>query len=290
MKNKEKFLTLLNKFLESEQGTLPIFSAVSLQVQLELIKDSPDLKIIEKLIVEDQSLSSTVLRVANSVNYFGVVETTTVRAAIVRIGMAEIMRIVCSDINNSLFSSHNEQIDAIMKKLWQHSVGCAFTAGILANSIGCGVKREEAFSAGLFHDLGKLLILKVIDEKKKRYKVLEISNDLLLETIESLHAKHGYLLMNRIKLPKAYAVVARDHHLKRNDPNNCLLLLVKLANKICHQMGIGFVNDPTLDIMATEEAQLLNLSDTELEKMRNFLLNSPSLMDLASNAPVRLYA
>ena len=104
MKNKEKYFTQLNKFLESEQGTLPIFSAVSLRIQIELIKDSPDLKIIEKLIVDDQSLSSTILRIANSVTYFGLVETTTVRAAIVRLGMAEIMRIVCADINNTLFS------------------------------------------------------------------------------------------------------------------------------------------------------------------------------------------
>ncbi len=289
MKDKEKFFTQLKKFLESEQGTLPIFSAVSLQIQLELIKESPDLKIIEKLIVEDPSLSSTVLKIANSVTYFGVVETTTVRSAIIRIGMAEIMQIVCADINNALFSSQDREIDAIMKKLWQHSVGCAFTAGILASTIGCGVKREEAFSAGLFHDLGKLLILKVVDEKKKKYKVFEISNELLLEAIESLHAKHGYLLMNRIKLPKIYAIVARDHHLKRNDRNNALLMLVKLANTICHQMGIGFVHNPALDVLATEEAVLLNLAEPDLEKLRMFLLNNPSLVELASQAPGKLY-
>ncbi len=289
MKSNIKFFTQLKKYLESEQGVLPIFSAVSLQIQLELIKNSPDLKVIEKLIVEDQSLSSTVLRVANSVTYFGVVETTTVRAAIVRIGMAEIMRIVCSDIDNSMFSSNDEQIDTIMKKLWQHSVGCAFTAGILANSVGGGVKREEAFSAGLFHDLGKLLVLKVIDEKKKRFKLFDISNELLFEAMASLHAKYGSLLMERIKLPKIYAIVARDHHLKRTDEDNTLLLLVKLANAICHQMGIGFAHEPSLDIMAMKEAVLLNVSEVEVEKMRNFLLNNPSLMELASNSSSKVY-
>jgi len=289
MKNTDRFFVQLNKFLESEQGTLPIFSAVSLRIQLELIKDSPDLKIIEKLIIEDQSLSSTVLRIANSVTYFGLVETTTVRAAIVRLGMAEIMRIVCADINNTLFSSHDGQIDTIMKKLWQHSVGCAFAAGILANNIGCSVKREEAFSAGLFHDIGKLLILKVIDEKRKKYKLFEISNEVLIEAIETLHAKHGYLLMNRIKLPKIYAIAARDHHLKNYDRSNHLLMLVKLANNICHQMGIGFVNDYSIDIMTTEEAVVLNLSEPDLEKLRNFLLNNPSLVELASNSPINLY-
>ena len=288
MKNKEKIFAQLNKFLESEQGTLPVFSAVSLRIQLELIKDSPDLNIIERLITEDQSLSSTVLRIANSVTYFGLFETTTVRSAIIRIGMAEIMQIVCVDINNNLFSSHDSQIDAIMKKLWQHSVGCAFTAGILANTIDGGVKREEAFSAGLFHDIGKLLILKVIEEKRKKYKLFEISNELLLEAIASLHARHGYLLLNRIKLPKMYAVVARDHHLKNCDRSNHLLMLVKLANTLCHQMGMGFINDPAIDIMTTEEAIVLKVSAPDVEKARNYLLKNPSLVELADDPPGRL--
>lgn len=284
MNSQEKFLAQLNKSLESEQGTLPIFSAVSLQIQLELIKDQPDIRAIEKLIVEDQSLSSSVLRRANSVWYCGLVDTTTVRSAIVRLGMAEIMQIVSNDINNKLFSSQDCQIDVIMKQLWQHSVGCAFSAGILANAMRCGVVREEAFTAGLFHDIGKLLILKVIEEKKKAYKVLEVSTELLLKTIASMHAKHGYRLMDRMKLPKMYAVVARDHHLKKYDPENTLLTLVRLANTICHQMGIGFIHDPTIDVLSTEEAVALKLTESQLDKVRHFLLNSPSIMEI-SGAP-----
>jgi putative nucleotidyltransferase with HDIG domain len=202
--------------------------------------------------------------------------------------MAEIMRIVCADINNTLFSSNDPQIDIIMKKLWQHSVGCAYAAGILANNIDYSVKREEAFSAGLFHDIGKLLILKVIEEKRKKYKLFDISIELLVESIETLHAKHGYLLLNRIKLPKIYAIVARDHHLKNYDRSNHLLMLVKLVNNICHQMGLGSVSDHSLDIMSLEEAVFLNLSEPDLEKLRNFLLNNPSLVELATNSPITL--
>ena len=288
MKNQEKFFTQLNKLLDAEQGTLPIFSAVSIQLQLELVKDQPDLKIIEKLIVEDQALSSTVLRLANSARFFGLLETTTVRSAIVRLGMAEIMQIVSADINNTLFRSQDGQIDAIMKQLWQHSVGCAFAAGILANTIPCGVTSEEAFSAGLFHDIGKLLILKVIEEKRTKYKILQVSEELLLEAIESLHAKHGYRLMDRIKLPKIYGIVARDHHMKSYDRNNYLLMLVRLANNICHHMEIGLVHDPSLDIMATEEAVAINLAEPDLEKLKIFLLNSPALVELSGNLRNRI--
>jgi len=276
MKNQEKFLYNLNNFLESEQGALPVFSAVSLRIQLELIKDQPDLRIIEKLIVEDQSLSSSVLKIANSVKYCGLIETTTVKSAIVRLGMAEIMQIVCADINNKMFSSQDATIDAIMKKLWQHSVGCAFAAGMLANSLSCTLVQDEAFSAGLFHDIGKLLILKVVDEKRKKSSLFDVPASSLLEVMESLHAQQGHRLMNRMKLPKIYAVVARDHHLKKYDRDNTLLVLVKLANTLCHQLGIGLVSDAAIDILATEEAALLNLTAPVLEKLNKFLINNPN--------------
>jgi HD-like signal output (HDOD) protein len=279
MEIQNQFFIQLSKFLELEQGALPIFSAVSLQLQLELIKNDPDIKIVEKLIVADQSLSSTVLKIANSVRYCGLVETTTVKSAIVRLGMSEIMRIVSTDISNKIFSSSDSQINAIMKKLWQHSVGCAFAAGILSNSTACGLVQEEAFTAGLFHDIGKLLILKVVEEKKKKYKLFAIPNELLLASMDALHANHGYRLLNRIKLPRMYALVARDHHLERYNRQNLLLVLVKLANTICHQMGIGFVHNPSLDIMKTEEALLLNLTDPDLDKLRKYLLNTTNLME-----------
>jgi len=284
MKNKEKIFLQLNKSIESEQGNLPIFSAVSVRIQLELIKDQPDLKVIEKLIVEDQSLSSTILKLANSVMFSGIVETTTVRSAIMRLGMAEIMQIVCADINNKLFSSLDSQIDVILKQLWQHSVACAYGSAILASNINCGVIKEEAFSAGLFHDIGKLLILKVVEQKKKYYKILDMEDDALLESINALHAKHGYMLMQKMKLPKIYSIVARDHHLKKIDKNNFLLIMVRLANNICHKAGIGIVHDSSIDIMATEEAVLLNLSEDMLSKLDKFIINNPAIAELTGKA------
>lgn len=284
MKNKEKIFLQLNKSIESEQGNLPIFSAVSVRIQLELIKDQPDLKVIEKLIIEDQALSSTILKLANSVIFSGIVETTTVRSAIMRLGMAEIMQMVCADINNNLFSSLDSQIDVILKQLWQHSVACAYGSAILASNINCGVVKEEAFSAGLFHDIGKLLILKVVEQKKKYYNILDMEDEALLESINALHAKHGYMLMQKMKLPKIYSIVARDHHLKKIDKNNFLIIMVRLANNICHKAGVGIVHDPSIDIMATEEAVLLNLSEDMLNKMEKFIINNPAIAELTGKA------
>jgi putative nucleotidyltransferase with HDIG domain len=280
MKNQEKIFSQLKKSLDSEHGSLPIFSAVSVRLQLELIKDEPDLQLIERLIIDDQSLSSSILKLANSSLYSGIVQIKTVRLAIMRLGMAEIMHVVCIDINNNLFSSPDQQIDELMKKLWSHSVACAYGAAMLASMVDAEIVREEAFSAGLFHDIGKLLILKVIENKKKFYKVLDMPQEDLLESLDKLHARQGALLMDRMKLPKIYPVIARDHHLKRFDPDNTLLTIVRVANLVCHKLGIGIVEDPELDIVATEEATALKLTRPAILRLQHFLRHNQTIAEL----------
>jgi len=277
MNNREKLFDKINKSIESDNSTLPIFSAVSVKIQIELIKDDPDILLIEKLISEDQSLSSNILKVANSALFSGIVETTTVRSAIMRLGMAEIMQIVVNDISNNLFSSPDQRLDRIMKQLWQHSVACAYCSSFIASHIKCGIIREEAFSAGLFHDIGKLLILKIIEQKKKFYKILDIPDELFHEVLAELHAKHGFMLMKRMKLPKIYPVIARDHHKKILDSDNKLLVMVRLANHICHNFGIGMVHENNVNILETEEAQSMKISEELLAQLQKFLLSNPAI-------------
>lgn len=271
------FVAALKKEIESEQFTLPIFDSVSLRIQMELIKKNPDFHAVEKLIIADQSLSSNLLKIANSVRYRGLVQTSTVKAAITRLGMTEIARIVSMDISKKIFNSRDRQINAIMKKLWQHSMGCAFAAGMLSHRLDFGVMQNEAFFAGLFHDIGKLLILKVIAQKKQKDASMTIPDHLLLSAMAILHAEQGYLLMHQINMPQMFAVITRDHHLQDYDRTNYLLILVKMANHICHHMGIGLTQDAAIELLETEEAVLLNLSQADLEEVGIFLHSTSGL-------------
>jgi len=275
--NEDDFLQVLRKYLESERFSLPIFDPVSLRIQQELVKKEANLQAIEKLVSADQSLSSHLLKIANSSIYRGLVATTTVRAALIRLGMSEVFRIVLASVSKKSFSTHDRQVDAIMKRLWQHSMGCAFAAGMLSNSLDFGVLQHEAFSAGLLHDIGKLLILKVIAEKKRKNTALAVADPLLLRAMDRLHVEEAHLLLRQIQMPEAFAVIARDHHLPNFDPDNYILVLVRMANHICHQMGIGLKHDPTLDLLALKEAVHIRLSPSELKKVQDFLTTTSGL-------------
>ncbi|WP_028585291.1 HDOD domain-containing protein [Desulfogranum mediterraneum] len=277
MTKSRAFVDTLSEYIESERLTLPIFDPVAMRVQLELIKKDPDLRTVERIIIADQSLSSNILKVANSSRFGGLVKTTTVRSAIVRLGMTEIGNIVLMDMNRKNYQSKDPKVRVMMRRLWQHSVGCAFAAGWLSKRLDFGVMQNEAFFSGLFHDVGKLLILVVIEQKRKKNKTIKIDNDLLLQAMELMHPEQGYRLMQQLGLPEASCNIARDHHQQEPNPDNYLLLLVRMANLVCHQLGIGLVRDGELELPATAEARLLNLAAEDIQELAEFLESTPSL-------------
>ena len=260
-------IDVINHFIESDTIALPVFNTNASLVQQQLAKPEPDLKIVEKIINSDQALSSQVLKIANSTFYRGLAEVGTVRAAIMRLGMKEIEKIVLLASSKNLYVSKDKTITQVMKKLWQHSVGCAYGTVWLARRYEYGVDQSQAFFAGLFHDVGKLLILIVIEQVKQKNKTLKLTDALLLEAMAKLHTREGAKMLDQWNMPQYFCDIAQDHHTDAFDTKNFLLILVRMANQVCHKLGIGLVHEPNLLLPATLEASLLNLTEIDLAEL-----------------------
>lgn len=271
MTQQGSFLDIVNRYIQSDKVSLPVFNNSAMQIQQELARPEPEIKVVERIITTEQALSSQVLKIANSAFYRGLAEVNTVRAAIMRLGMQEIQQIVLMASTQPHFSSSDKIINAVMKRLWQHSVGCAYGSMWLSKRQDYGVEQSEAFFAGLFHDVGKLFILMVVEHIRRRNKTVKITNDLLLEAMGKLHPLQGYRLLNQWNVPEPFCVVARDHHQDDFDGNNIMLLIVRMANMVCHKLGIGLVRDESLQPAATLEANLLNLSEIDLAELEIML-------------------
>ncbi len=271
MRKKTSFVDVVKHYIETGNIVLPVFSSAGMRVQQELVKKEPDMQVVEGIIAGDQSLSGLMLKMANSAFYRGLVDISTVRAAIVRLGMQEVGRITLLAATRKQFRSKDKHLNLVMKRLWQHSVGCALAARWLAKQCKYEELENHAFFAALFHDVGKLFILMVIDQLKKKYKNVKITNSLLLEAMSSLHAEQGYKLMKKWNMPEEYCVVTRDHHEKEIDHKNHMLLLVRLADMACIKLGIGVTKNSSLVLPMSEEAQLLNLSEIHLAELEIFL-------------------
>ena len=264
-------LDVINRYIAADTLSLPVFNNAAVRLQMELVKPEPDLRVIEQVITSDQALSSQVLKIANSAFYRGLIEVGTVRAAIIRLGMREIGRIVLMAASEQHFRSRDRTIALVMKKLWQHSVGCAYGTAWLARRRDCGVEQSQAFFAGLFHDVGKLFVLMVIEQIKRKNKALKLTDTLLTEAMNRLHAHEGSRLLTRWNMPGHLHVIARDHHNAEIDAQNRLLVLVRMANLVCRKLGIGLAEDGSLLLAATPEANLLGLTGTDLAELEGAL-------------------
>ncbi len=277
MSEKKSFIDIINLYIESDKVTLPVFSSAALKIQQELTKSEPEIQVIEQIITADQSLSTQVLKIANSSFYRGIAEVKTVRTAMMRLGMKEIQQIVLMVTTKKHFQGRNKQIRIVMKKLWQHSVGCGYASAWLAKRHDFGVETSHAFFAGLFHDVGMLFILMVIEHIKQKKPMIQLTHALLMEAMEKLHTSQGYKLLIKWNMPEQFCIVARDHHLLELDSKNVLLTLTRMSNLICHKLGIGLYKDDSLILPATAEATLLNLSEIDLAELEIFLEDTKSL-------------
>ncbi|MGD8739137.1 MAG: HDOD domain-containing protein [Desulfobacterales bacterium] len=268
MEAESSLVGMIDHFVESKKVKLPAFNATALRIQKEVAKAEPDSRLIEKLIVSDQSLTGEVLSVSNSSFYKGLTQVATVRDAIIRMGNIEVSNIVSLVALQHNFQSKIPAMHKIMGKLWRHSVGCAIGANWLARQTGFQALAHETFIAGLLHDVGKLYVLKVIDDMKASREIENLPPDTVIdELMQQMHTEQGYALMAQWNLPEKYCQVARDHHLAEFDVSNFLLVLVRLANQVCHKMGIGLIEDPSIVLLETPEAAQLRLSEMDLARL-----------------------
>ena len=272
MAGQESLVEIIDYHLKSDKAQLPVFNKTALRIQNEIAKEEPDVHLIERLIVSDQALTSEVLKVSNSSFYKGLQEITTIHQAVVRLGVNEISNIVTIITHKNQFRSKDPVLNDIMRNLWRHSIGCAIGSHWLATQCGLQAIKHEAFFAGLLHDVGKLLILKVVDDLKKNNETsAQISDALLTESMDTLHTDCGFSLMQHWNMPERYCDIAKGHHTDEFDSKNLLLAIVRMADKACNKLGIGLSVNSSSVLSSVPESNVLKLSEVDLANFEIYL-------------------
>lgn len=269
MTSHSSLLDILQAYLQSERTVLPVFNQTGLRVQQEASKPEPDLRIIEELIVKDPSLTAQVLRTANSAFYRGLKKISTVGEALLRLGTNEVVTLVGIAAQRDIYRSKDPAISKMVEQLWRHSVSCAIGAQWLARQLSFEAMAPEVMTAGLLHDVGKLLILKVFEALKRRGTPGALPSEAFInEVLDSQHTLQGYQLLQRWNLPETYCTVVRDHHSETFNTNDSLLLLVRMADKACNRLGIGLKGEnPSISLETSSEAHLLGLNEVALARL-----------------------
>jgi HD-like signal output (HDOD) protein len=280
MSEEKGLLEIVNEFLRSGKVELPAYDLTCQRIRQEIGKNDPNIKDIEKMIISDQALTAQVLRVANSAFYSGLKKISTVRDAMIRLGTNEIANIVTIISQGKNYQAKDPFVAGLMEKLWQHSVACAAGAQWLAQLANLRNLLNEAFLAGLLHDVGKLFLLTVIENLKVSGKLnFPLNEDLVNQTLTDLHTESGHSLLKNWNLPEIYSGVVRDHHADKFDANDDLLVIVRLVDQACLKNGLGLRHDPSIVLAAVPEAGTLGLSEVTIAELEIKLEDS---LDLAN--------
>lgn len=268
MTEKRSIVTIISDHLKNSTTEVPVFHAVALKLQQVLSRPDYSLEEIAQLIVADPGVASQVLRVANSVLYSGLTEVTTIRDAAIRLGAREVSNIAMLATQQDFYRSDNTHFNSVMQTLWKHALCCAIGTRWIAGKTGYGTLAQEGFLAGLLHDIGKLFLLKVLDQLCKSGELgISVSPALVGEVLYTMHEEQGYLLMKKWHMPEIYCDVVRDHHKEGWKQGNALLALVRLVDQACNKQGIGMRPEPSLVLFATTEAQVLGAKEIILAEL-----------------------
>ena len=264
--------------IESGDVELPPFSATAMAIRKELDKKEPSIKAIETQIIQDQALTSQILRVANSSYYRRLEEVGTVRGAILRLGANEVAKLVAVITQRAQYAAKDPFVRDVLNRLFMHSVVCAVGCSWAAQKASLGSVANEAFFSGLLHDVGKLFLFKVLEELKRTGKVEGIDSETTMDVVDGLHTSQGAMLLEQWNLPSTYGLVARDHHAEEYDMNNPLLVIVRLANRVCNKAGIGLRGSSDEDLSQSEEARCLGFDKNLLAEMELKLEDAMALI------------
>ena len=279
MTEKKSLAQIVAEQIASGDVNLPVFDETAASLQTMISKGEFDPDAVEKLIGGDPVLSGSLLRHANSTFFGGIEKVVTVRAAIMRLGVKQVAELLILSLQKEQYALKSPDLHAIADSLWKHAVGCGIGAQWLAKKLNLGSRVEEAFLAGLLHDIGKLLLVRVLDDlidaKQLRFPP---SPELIVELLTALHAEHGYNLMKEWNIPDTYASIVRDHHQDESNEHDDLLNLIRLVDTACNRLGIGIRGKIDINLAACTEAQHLRISEIVLAELEIRLEDAMSLV------------
>ncbi|MEZ5359426.1 MAG: HDOD domain-containing protein [Candidatus Zixiibacteriota bacterium] len=230
-------------------SNLPTPPIVFTQIQKVLNNPNTSAFDVAAILQEDPAISAKVLKLTNSAYYGLPKEVESVRQAVVIVGLEAIKNLVLSASVFEAFSSGN--IDKEYQDLfWRHSLGTAFAARLLAHKMKATAvfDGEAAFSGGMLHDIGKMVISVYMPEEAKKIKELkdqlkEKPDHAIEEQVLGYnHTQVGALLAREWKLPQKLVEAISYHHFPQlNDSDNNLPYLISMANFLTH---LTFDYDP----------------------------------------------
>lgn len=220
--------------------TIPIVATEVLQ-----LLDNPDVSVeeIADLMLTDQVMTARVMKLINSPVYKPAQEITSLKRALVYIGLRHVRELALTTSVINAFDSTSGALE--LGEFWEHSFGVGMVSKIIARKVGYQ-DLEKAYISGIIHDLGEVFLsnflrdpfLEVLEHIKTRpVKLVDAEAELLGTT----HCEIGLCMARKWNFPDAYCDVIEFHHTPseaKTDPLLCAI--VNMSDLFCTVRGLNY--------------------------------------------------
>jgi HD-like signal output (HDOD) protein len=239
----------LKEFIQGS-SRLPVLPKVTIRLLNAL--DSPDSssKDIAEIIEGEPSLTAKLLKLANSSFYGQRGQISKIHNAVVVLGSKTIRSLALTVWTHTLRSqARNAEEMTMMVPLLAHGLAAGVAARLLAERANKNLA-EDAFMAGLLHDIGRVALVaqmgcdyqtQILDPARHEFLPLHEKEAALLGFD---HRDLGAALMASWALPPFLAEAVEKHHDKAIVPENQLIVAaVALADSVATDLGFNLALD-----------------------------------------------
>lgn len=251
-------------------GEIPTMPPVVMKMTQLLSNPDVSFRELSETLKYDPGMTANVLRLANSA-YFGFRhKVDSIHQGIVRLGTKRMYELVIAAAVSPMAIQEVRGYDLPAGKLWEHSVHVAVGTEELASLLRIKLP-EFAFTAGLLHDIGKIVLGTFIDVDVK--PILQLVNhenmtfnDAEREILGINHAEVGALLFKKWDLPQSIIDVIEYHHEPRKYSGDSMVVkIVHIADALALMSGIGTGKDGLRYRLSQQVIDSLNLTTQLIE-------------------------
>lgn len=258
-------------FKVNELKTLP-----TMYMRIRNLVEDPDTSAedVSDIIAQDPVIAAKILRIVNSAFYSFPSKIDDICQAVMIIGFSGIIELVFSLSVTYMFIKCGNDINLNRGEMWKHSLGCA----VFAKTIGKYTQKletEELFTAGLLHDIGKIIIdqylpvsfAHIIEQTSQNSGRLSIM-DAEKQHLGYSHAEVGALVAEKWRLPQSIVEGILYHHTfqsSRKCPRH--VAAVHIANSMVKALSLGYSGYRRVPLIDALSMEAIGLRPSLFEKV-----------------------
>jgi HD-like signal output (HDOD) protein len=257
---------------------LPPMPQTVLKAREIMANPKSDFKDLANLFETDQAIAAKILKLANS-PYFGYSgKIATIQRAAVVLGHKTLGELITMRGTAGLLGNRLVGYGLDSGALWKHSLAVAFGSRIIANKTKPALS-NDAFTSGLIHDAGKLILDPYIKERWELFeKFMADAEHTFLDAekkiLELDHTEVASEVCKIWNIPETLTVAIRYHHHPSQSNGSELAYIVHVADAIAMMTGLGMGIDGTLYQMDDTAMAFLNLQENEFNDIMGNVLEA----------------